>query len=62
MLFRSEKSMKADMMPKALVFVPSSTTAKETNPRGASLYILRPGDIPEGCDKANWYTNGICIY
>ena len=41
---------------------PSLSYYLQTDPRGASLYILRPGDIPEGCDKASWYTNGICIY
>ena len=41
---------------------PSLSYYLQTDPRGASLYILRPGDIPEGCGKDSWYTNGICIY
>jgi hypothetical protein len=31
------------------------------DPRGASLYILRPGDIPEGKDPCAYYSRGICI-
>lgn len=38
------------------------TTYLQTDPRGASLYILRPGDVPEGKDAAAYYTNGICVY
>lgn len=34
----------------------------QTDPRGAALYILRPGDVPPGYDPASCYTNGICIY
>jgi hypothetical protein len=32
------------------------------DPRGASLYILRPGDVPPGADVTSYYTRGICIY
>jgi hypothetical protein len=34
----------------------------QPDPRGASLYILRPGDVPLGADPASYYTRGICIY
>lgn len=34
----------------------------QTDPRGASLYIIRPGDVPEGKDIAAYYTRGICVY
>ena len=30
--------------------------------RGAALYILRPGDVPEGHRADAFYTRGICIY
>ena len=33
----------------------------QTDPRGASLYILRPGDIPEGCDPSQYYNRGLCL-
>lgn len=32
------------------------------NPRGAALYILRPGDVPEGKDAGAYYSRGICVY
>lgn len=32
------------------------------DPRGAALYILRPGDVPEGADPSAYYSRGICVY
>lgn len=32
------------------------------DPRGAALYILRPGDIPAGADVGAYYSRGICVY
>lgn len=34
----------------------------QTDPRGAALYILRPGDVPEGKDADAYYSRGICVY
>jgi hypothetical protein len=34
----------------------------QTDPRGAALYILRPGDVPDGEDPASYYDRGICVY
>jgi len=34
----------------------------QTDPRGAALYILRPGDVPEGEDPGAFYNRGICVY
>jgi len=34
----------------------------QTDPRGAALYILRPGDVPEGEDAGAYYSRGICVY
>ena len=34
----------------------------QTDPRGAPLYIIRPGDVPEGKEVESWYTRGICVY
>ena len=31
------------------------------DPRGAALYILRPGDVPEGKDPGAYYSHGICV-
>ena len=33
----------------------------QTDPRGASLYILRPGDIPEGQPAECYYNNGVVV-
>ena len=33
----------------------------QTDPRGCALYILRPGDVPEGADVSSYYTRGIAI-
>ena len=32
------------------------------DPRGAALYILRPGDVPAGKDVHAYYDRGICVY
>ena len=34
----------------------------QTDPRGAALYILRPGDVPAGQDPGAYYSRGICVY
>jgi len=34
----------------------------QTDPRGAALYILRPGDVPEGEDASAFYNRGVCVY
>lgn len=32
------------------------------DPRGAALYILRQGDVPEGKSAAAYYSRGIAVY
>jgi hypothetical protein len=32
------------------------------DPRGAPLYILRPGDVPEGEEMDAYYSRGIAVY
>lgn len=34
----------------------------QTDPRGAALYILRPGDVPAGASADSYYDRGICVY
>jgi hypothetical protein len=34
----------------------------QTDPRGAALYLIRPGDVPEGADVSAYYTRGIVVY
>jgi hypothetical protein len=32
------------------------------DPRGAALYILRPGDVPEGKEADSYYSRGLAVY
>jgi len=32
------------------------------DPRGAALYVLRPGDVPEGEDTGSYYSRGLAVY
>lgn len=32
------------------------------DPRGAAVYILRPGDVPEGANVDSYYSRGIAVY
>ncbi len=34
----------------------------QTDPRGAALYIIRPGDVPDGGDVSSYYSRGVCVY
>jgi hypothetical protein len=38
------------------------TAYVQTDPRGAALYILRPGDVPEGKGADAYYSRGLCVY
>lgn len=38
------------------------TAYLQTDPRGASLYIIRPSDVPEGSDVSSYYNRGIVVY
>ena len=40
---------------------PELTAFVQTDPRGCALYILRPGDVPEGKTADCCYTNGIAV-
>lgn len=33
----------------------------QTDPRGCALYIIRPGDVPEGEDVSAYYSRGIAV-
>lgn len=37
-------------------------TYLQTDPRGAALYILRSGDVPDGKNAESYYDRGICVY
>ena len=41
---------------------PTLKSYVQGDPRGASLYILRPVDIREGAEIDSYYSNGIAVY
>ena len=49
-------------LAKILESRPGLSAYIQGDPRGAALYILRPGDIPEGAEPMSCYHRGICIY
>lgn len=42
--------------------VPTLTAHVQGDPRGVALYILRPGDVPEGQSAGSYYNRGIAVY
>lgn len=41
---------------------PTLSTYVQSDPRGAALYIIRPGDVPEGQNVDSYYSRGVCVY
>jgi hypothetical protein len=41
---------------------PGLSAYVQTDPRGAAVYILRPGDVPEGADVNAYYSRGVAVY
>ena len=41
---------------------PSLTSYIQTDPRGASLYIIRESDVPEGRTLDTCYNNGVAVF
>ena len=41
---------------------PQLSAYVQGDPRGAALYILRPGDVPEGEQAESYYSRGIAVY
>ena len=41
---------------------PTLSSYVQGDPRGAALYILRPGDVPEGASVDSYYNRGIAVY
>ena len=49
-------------LAKIMAKYPNFSAYIQGDPRGASLYILRPGDVPEGCDPDSYYSRGLAVY
>lgn len=41
---------------------PTLASYVQGDPRGCALYILRPGDVPEGQNAESYYSRGIAVY
>lgn len=41
---------------------PALSSYVQGDPRGAALYILRPGDVPDGADVDSYYSRGLAVY
>lgn len=41
---------------------PTLTAYVQTDPRGCALYILKPGDVPEGADIDSCYNRGLAVH
>lgn len=48
-------------LAKLMAKYPALTAYIQGDPRGAALYILRPGDVPEGKDADAYYSRGIVV-
>ena len=44
-----------------MVRYPTLHAYVQGDPRGAALYILRPGDVPPGCSADSCYNRGIVV-
>jgi hypothetical protein len=49
-------------LDKLMARYPTLSAYVQGDPRGAALYILRPGDVPEGKDADAYYSRGIAVY
>lgn len=49
-------------LAKIMARYPGFASYVQGDPRGAALYILRPGDVPEGADVSAHYNHGIAVY
>ncbi len=41
---------------------PSLQSYVQGDPRGCALYILKPGDVPDGCDVGAYYSRGLAVH
>ena len=49
-------------LAKIMAAYPALSAYVQGDPRGAALYILRPGDVPAGEDADSYYSRGIAVY
>ena len=49
-------------LAKIMANYPDLKSYIQGDPRGCALYILRPGDVPEGEDPSAYYSRGLPVY
>lgn len=49
-------------LAKVMAAYPDLSAYIQGDPRGAALYILRPGDVPKGEPVDSFYSRGIAVY
>lgn len=49
-------------MAKIMARYPTLQAYVQGDPRGASLYILKPDDVPEGASVDSYYSRGVAVY
>lgn len=49
-------------LAKIMAKYPSLKPYIQGDPRGCALYIMRPGDVPEGARADSCYTRGVAVY
>jgi hypothetical protein len=41
---------------------PDLTPYVQSDPRGCALYLIRPGDVPDGKEVESYYSRGVAVY
>lgn len=59
---RDTETLAKSRLRAIMVRYPSLSAYIQGDPRGAALYILRPGDVPEGESADAYYSRGIAVY
>lgn len=49
-------------LAKIMARYPTLQAYIQGDPRGAPLYIIRPGDVPEGGQPDSYYNRGVAVY
>lgn len=49
-------------LAKIMAGYPTLSAYVQGDPRGASLYILKPGDVPAGENVDSYYSRGVAVY
>jgi hypothetical protein len=57
---RETKALKR--LEKIMECYPTLRAYVQGDPRGCALYILRPGDVPDGANADSYYNHGVPVY